>query len=358
MMRLISAIMVAALFLPAWPARGAAPMERQAAGAGRAAGKGAAVEREKRFLQRVLDDLRGSRRLAEEDIGELERQRDAITLLESPRREEDFQDLLDWYYRYLDWLMEQEDEIDGELARLSAGPVSFEEFRAGRYGAMAKRTEELAEELREKVRGYGTEEKRLAGILDRRRLLQAQFTDLEEQLALIEKRPVETRRPLSDEDRMAVKRLRLEVRVVQTELLSLPAIDEDILKHYAVMIERGRWEGDWLALKAEEYEALQEVALLLPRAAPRDANAIAEAYRRLIRTYERGVGRLGRMIDELDRKRSRVSPAGTLREMDRSRELADLYQRLRDRYDDRIRQLKVQIGASQAELAELLSGQP
>lgn len=356
MTRIIFACLAMSLALsvcPAW----SAPV-RLAASDGPVAGKARAVEREKRFLQRVLDDLRNTRKLAEEDIGELERQTDAITILESPRREEDFQNLLGWYYRYLDWLLEQEDEIDGELARLSAGSVSFGEFRAGRYGAMAKRTEELAEELNEKVRGYDAEGKRLAGILDRRRLLRAQFSELEEQLALIDKRHAETRRPLSDEEMMVAKRLRLEVRVVQTELFSLPDIDEDILKHYAVMIERGRWEGDRLALKADEYEALGEVAALLPRAASRDAEIITEAYRRLIRTYERGIGRLGRMMDELDRKSSRVSPAGTLREMDRSRELADFYQRLRERYDERIRQLKVQIGACQAELAELLAGQP
>lgn len=352
MTRFIPICMIALLFLAHQFARADALPERPAATAGRAGGKERTLERERRFLQRTLDDLRLERKLAEGDIGELERQTDAITLLESPRREEDFRDLLDWYYRYLDWLGEQEDEFDWELTELSASPPAGGEQWARRLGAMAEKERELAEELGEKVRGYSAEQNRLAGIIDRRRLLQAQFADLGERLALLGKRLSDRQRPPSEMEKEEAARLRIDVRVVQSELLSLPDLDEDILKHYAVMIERARWEGDWLALKGEEYEALRSVAALLPR----EGAAVAEAYRRLIRTCEGGIRRLGRMIDEIDRKRSRLSPAGTLRAMDRSRELAGLYDRLQGRFDDRIRQLKVQIGAYEAELAEIASG--
>lgn len=354
MTRFMLTCMVALLFLPHHFARAEALPERPAATAGRAAGRELVVERERRLLQRTLDDLRLERKLAEGDIGELERQTDAITLLESPRREEDFRDLLDWYYRYLDWLGAQEDEFDWELAELSASPSADGEPWAGRFGAMAEKERELTEELREKVREYSAEQKRLAGIIDRRLLLQALFADLGERLALLEKRLSDRQRPPSEKEKEEAARLRIEVRVVQGELLSLPDLDEDILKHYAVMIERARWQGDWLALKGEEYEALRAVAAMLPR----DGAAVADAYRRVIRTWEVGIRRLGRMIDELDRKRSRISPAGTLRAMDRSRELAGLYDGLQGRFDDRIRQLKVLIGAYEAELAEIFSGRP
>src|SRR6266540_2522496 len=173
--RLILLCMAAIFFLPVSFVAGA---DRFAAGGG----NGVVVEREKRFLQRALDDLVVSRKLAEEDISGLERQKAALTPLEPSRREDDLSDLLDWYYRYYDWLMGEEGEAESELVHLSA-PGAIAEMRVGRFGEMADKGTELARELNEKVKGYGAERKRLAAILDRRRLLQAQFSELEAQLA-------------------------------------------------------------------------------------------------------------------------------------------------------------------------------
>lgn len=100
------------------------------------------------------------------------------------------------------------------------------------------------------------------------------------------------------------------------------------------------------------------MAALLPRDAVRFAAGIQAAYERTKRMYERQVTRINRKLDELDRKMSRVSPAGTLREMDRSRELSDFYDGLRIRYNDRISRLNIQIGAYEAESADILSTRP
>jgi hypothetical protein len=63
--------------------------------AGRAVETERRGERLKRFLQRTLDDLKESQALAEEDISELDKQVEAVTPLESSRREADFQSLID-----------------------------------------------------------------------------------------------------------------------------------------------------------------------------------------------------------------------------------------------------------------------
>jgi hypothetical protein len=315
----------------------------------------AAVERQKRFMQRALDDLAAYRQSAEEDIGELERQRSAIALLEPSQRERDLDDVLDWYYRYYDWLTGEEEAAEGDLARLSA-PGADAGMGVGNFREMADKAALLAKELNERVKGYTADRDRLAVVLDRRRQLQDQFRELEADLARLGRGESESLR--SEKGRKRGKRdaaqIRADIRVVQTELLTLPDIDEDILKHYTVLIEQGEWEGKWLTLAMEEYDALGEVAALLPG----DVDQLVPAYRRLIRAYNKGIRRLAAMGSELDRKGSRLSAAGTIREMDRTRDLTDLYDRLRHRFDRRRQALKVQVGACEAELAEIRSLQP
>jgi len=326
--------------------------------AGRASEREKRVERLRRFLQRTIDDLNDAQKLASEDIDDLEKQIDAITLLESSQREADFQGLLDWYNSYLDWLREQNAEFEADLAQLSAARLQESQQMGERFAEIVNVQKDMEKDMGERVARFTAEEKRLAGILERRRLLQAEFNDLAERLARIERKGADQNKPLSEKEKATAERLRADVTVVQTEFLSLPQVDEDLLKHYAVMTERSKWAGEWLALKTDEYQALRDVAGLLPRDAVRFATDIQAAYGRTRRMYERQINRINRKLDELDRKHSRVSPAGTLREMDRSRELSDLYDRLRIRYNDRISRIKIQIGAYEAESADILSAGP
>ncbi len=326
--------------------------------AGRAGEKEKRVERLRRFLQRTTDDLNDTQKLASEDIDDLEKQVDAIALLESSQREADFQGLLDWYNGYLDWLREQNAGFEADLARLSAARLQESQQMGERFAEIVNAQKDMEKDMGERVARFSAEEKRLAGILERRRLLQAEFNDLQERLAHIERKGADQNKPLSEKEKATAERLRVDVTVVQTEFLSLPQVDEDLLKHYAVMTERARWASEWLAMKIDEYDTLRDVAVLVPGDALSLATDIQAAYDRTKRMYERQVNRLNRKLDELDRKRSRVSPAGTLREMDRSRELGDFYDRLRTRYNERINRLKIQIGAYEAESADILSFRP
>lgn len=311
------------------------------------------VERVRRFLQRTLDDLGEEQKLVEEDIAELGKQVDAITPLESSQREFDILNLMDWYNGYIDWLRDQAEDMDDEMAQLSATAFPGSEYLSNRFAEFFDAEKGLEKELKDKVTLYDKEEKRLAGILEQRRLLQARLNDLRERRGRIEHKS-----PLSEKDKAELDRILIDVGVVQTEFLSLPQVDEDLLKHYAVMIERGRWEGEWLALRIEEYGTLREVAAAVPLDTVRGARTMEAAYRRAVRMYENLTSRLNRKIDELDRRQSQVAPAGTIRQMDRSRELNELYDALRTSFNDAIGRFRVRIGAYNVEMTEIRSGRP
>jgi hypothetical protein len=316
-----------------------------------------AGERVRRFIGRTLDDLNGSLSLAEDEIQQLEKETDAIALLESPRREKDFTDLLGWYHDYTDRLRGEIGDMEDELALFSADPGQEWGRWHGRYEAMIEKQLELEGQLEKRVKRYDAEEKRLAGIIDRRKLLQERFNDLGYRLARIEERMRDFQGPAAerrDSERKA-KKLRTDIRVVQNELIFLPLVDEDLLKHYAVLVERGEAELDWLALKRDEYEALRDAAAVVGLTPRRDAPVMEAAYRRLIRLAESGIKRLSRKSDELARKRSRGMPAGSLKEVERSRELAVFYERLQGRYHDETRRLRLLIGAYEADLAGVMS---
>jgi hypothetical protein len=322
---------------------------------GRSVEKERRVARVRRFLQWTVEDFNLSMQLVEEDIDELEKEIDTITPLEPLQREADLLSLLDTSYSYLDWLKDRIDEFDDDLAELSAETLPGSEFLANSFAEMAAMLKEQVQVLQDKVSRFREEEKRLAGILERRRLLQTQFSELQAQLARIEQKLADREHKPSEEEKARTERIRIDLDVVQTELLSLPQVDEDILKHYAVVIERGRWSAESLTLKVDEYVMLSEVAPFLPRETTPFAAEMEGAFQRAVRGYEKEIKILNRKIDELERMRSRVTPAGTLREMDRSSELADFYERLQIRYNDLINRIRIRIGAWQAESAELRS---
>ena len=323
--------------------------------AGRPVDKEQRVERVKRFFQRTVEDLNVSQKLTEKDIDELEKQIDAIPLLEPMQREADLLSLLDSFYSHLDWIKDRIEEFEEDLGELSLETIPGSEFLEHTLEEMAAMLKEQERVLQDKVSRFREEEKRLAGILERRRLLQSQFNDLQAQLARMEQELADREHKPAEKDKARAERIRIDLGVVQTELLSLPQVDEDILKHYAVMMERGGLEAEWLALRVSEYLMLREVVPLIPLETPLFATEMEGAFQRAVRGYEKEINVLNRKIDELERRRSRVTPAGTLREMDRSRELADLYERAQIRYNDMINRIRIRIGAWQAESAEVRS---
>ncbi|GFO69523.1 hypothetical protein GMLC_31020 [Geomonas limicola] len=269
-----------------------------------------------------------------------------------PDRGEALRDLLDWTTRYLDFITGEEALIQEDYARVSARGAK-KELQVGYFMELAATTESMAQELRDRVAGFEAVRKQLALNVERQRVLQAEIFDLRSRLGWLRSRDNDPGRPR--EERRNEARLERKIGSLQSELATLPNVDPEVLQYYTVLVEQGRWQGEWLALKVEEYRALRALAESVPYGEPRDLEELGQAYRRLSRTYQGEISRLNRRIDELDRKREAVNPSGTPGELDRARNLIDLYERLHQRYDRRVRELKGLVGACDAELSELHS---
>jgi hypothetical protein len=310
------------------------------------------TERERRAVERLLDDLRALAAAVDGEIGEMDRRIDAILPLESPRREADLRDLVFLYRDYRDRLGAVMAEAEADLV-YPLDPRHPAARIGERYREAVRVARSFGEAIQDTARELDRELQRLNRLLDRKRFLAEQIAVLEERLARIEERLAERELAGRKEDERRRGEIRVRVRHLQNELLALADVDEGLLKHYAVLVEHGRLEAEWLALAAERFERVLRIGPL-PAAAERTAVAVAR-YREMIRFCEGEIDRLRRHRESLDRREERISTAGTLRELDRSRELAELYERLAVRYEREIGRLRVRAGAYEAELAELLS---
>jgi len=310
------------------------------------------VEREKRLLLRTVDDLDGLLALAGKEVSGLEREIDAIKPLESPARETDLRDVIGWYSGYGDWLRERRAEHEDDLAQLSSGHRPADGGWSDRYDGMAAAFKAFESQLRAMAGRFDSEGKRLAKIIERRRDLQGTIVVLEDRLARIERRLADhpEKREHGEREMLLV---RGEIGAVQNQLLALPLVDEDILRHYGNLAERTRGEGDWLQAKAGEYAVLADVSDLVSGDGPFGAATVESERARVRRVYEKEIERMRRRIDALDQKRSRVSPAGSLAGLDRSAELQDFYMDQKQRYEEYISRLKIRLGALEADLSEL-----
>ncbi|NVN89152.1 MAG: hypothetical protein HXX11_00995 [Desulfuromonadales bacterium] len=310
------------------------------------------LEREKRLTLRSLEDLRFLLSLVKTEQSELSREIDAITLLALPNREDDLRNIMELFDSYGDWLQEHEEELDADLSVLSSGSAAPDGQWPGRYSALSAGFKTFEGQLASMSERFDEEGKRMAALVDRRRLLQGKLSILEEQLATIARKPAEQGSDTRNKNDLI--RLRTRFEVVQNELTALPLVNEDALKHYFNVGERARAEGAWMAAKSDEYEFLADISAIVTGAAARNRPAVETSITQLRRVNERVINRLKKRIDTIDRKRSTISPAGTLQELQRSSELNDLYQNQKQRYEQYINRLNMQAGALEADLGELI----
>jgi hypothetical protein len=309
------------------------------------------TERVRQYIEKTIDDLNYTHSRAREDMERLGRLVDAMTPLEPLKREYDIRMLLDWYHRYSDGNMDMLAEYKDRLEVLMVYPGEGESLSI-LYAELAEKNRNFELELQGMIKKFDDELQHLFRIIERRQFLSDRLQILREQLSLVEDKSrqqlVKGKETLQSD--IKLEQIKTEIRIVQTELVSLFDIKEELLKHYVVMIELGRDEAFWLDLKMGEYALLMDASRVIESSSSSKAPALAESYRRLIRGYESEIKKVNRRIEQLDRKRSRVSPAGSFRDLDRSRELAEFYLDRQQRYSDYINRLKVRIGNFEAEL--------
>jgi hypothetical protein len=318
----------------------------------RVSGREKQLEREKRLVLRSLEDLRFLLSLVEAEQNELAREIDAITPLEPYVREFDLRDIMELFDSYGDWLREHEAEFDADLTTLSSGSAERVGQWPGRFAAMAAGFGEFEAGLTVLSGRFDAEGKRLAALIDHRRLLRGRLSSLEEQLATGAKKSAQQGGATRNNNDAV--RLRTRLKVVQDELSTLPLVAEDTLKHFFSVGERTRVGADWMAAKSDEYAFLSDTATIISGASARNRPAVDASISRLRRVNERVINRLGKRIDAIDRKLSQVSPSGSLQELQRSGELRELYQIQKQRYEQYINRLKIQAGALEADMGELV----
>jgi len=310
-------------------------------------------EREKRMILRTIDDLGALLSITAREMAELERETDSVALLEPSARKTDLRDLIVWYSDYSGWLKVKQTEFDGDLAWISSDREPTDGRWPERYAEIVAGFKGFEKRLRPYVKRYDQEGKRLAQIIDRQRLLQGNAAELGERLAWIEKRLAERPGEKGWEEREAAD-LRSQIWVVQSELLSLPLVNEDILKHYMNLSERAKGEGEWLLEKSDEYDLLSDIGNIIASNGTGGNAAVEAALGQVRMVYERQIDHLERKIEAIDSKRSRVTPAGSIRDVERSADLDRLYFDQKQRYEEYIKRLKIQLGALEAELSGLL----
>jgi cell division protein FtsB len=309
------------------------------------------TERERQFLYRAVEDLTRSQDYVKDTMSDLEKQIDAIELLEPSRRERDLRAFLDWYQTYADWLKSSAEDFEADLSRAYSeeplrriGPDRY----AGMADGYARLGSHLGEQLARLEKANDRIEQRSEGL---RRALEyidsAAFREEKNR----DKKQRQGDRDRRNDDLYEQYKFSTDVDILkmQQDLRSLG----DQQKHLAVLIELGRMELSWLALKAEDSAALSSVARAISSDAP---SLIEEAGSRVIKVYEADIASLRRKVEDVDRTRARIAPTGTLRTLDRIEELAGNYERMKSRYEHHISWLKEQIGAYRADVTGLRKG--
>lgn len=309
------------------------------------------IEREQAFLLRAVEELGKSLDYVKETTSVLEGQAAASDVLEPKRMKSDVGELWDWYQNYAGWLGGMAAEFETDLAdsysREGAGAG-----RTTRYEEMAKGYQKLAGQLGGKMREFEAALSKIeARIL---KLKQA----LQDGRLLVEKDDLELARELwpSYRDWPYGSREAVYKDLTDEEVgrfrYELTALGEQ-QKHLEVLAELGKYELNWLFLKAEDSAALSAVARAIGDGAD---GPLKNACRDALRTYESDVASLGRATDEIDRKLAGITPAGTMKMLDLFEALSRQYRKMKDRNEHHIEWLKAQIGGYRADLVELARG--
>jgi hypothetical protein len=324
--------------------------------------RAAAMSRQRRLLReqaqrlawRLAEEVRFSIEVAERERDIVDRKLDAVLPLDAPQRGDDLRQLVAWYDDYLRRLNDLGTEVEREYGRLAAGGEVRRELLKSCGQQLVQEHRELSKALQASVQLFRREEARLRQLIARRQTIDHRHAQLVDQLQGVENRLRDPQRAASRQDDLReASQLRDLISAVRQEMLVTPVVREDALAHYEGIIIQAEAEQEWLAMKQREFSSL-EALLDLPEGEGRKFMARLERrFRQLILVLENEVADLNRKIDLLDAQRAAVVPFGTLRELDKARELWNSYIEQKRKFEDQIKRSKQQIGALEAELSQL-----
>ncbi len=311
-------------------------------------------EQASRLTWRLAEEIRFAQQVAERERDIVDRRLDAVLPLEAPKRGDDLRSFIGWYDDYLRRLHELGNEVEREYGRLMAGGEINRELLKTFGQRLVQGHRELDQGLRETVSLFQREEAHLRQLIRRRQLIDQRHAQLVDQLQTLENRLRDPQRGgTRQEDQREANNLRDLISHLRQEMLVTPTVREDTLAHYEGIIIQAKAEREWLQMKLKEFQSL-EALLSLPEGEGRRFMARLEGrFRQLIMVYEKEAADLKRKIDQLDEQRAAVVPFGSLRELDKARELWDNYLTQKRKFEEQIKRAKTQIGALEAELSQM-----
>jgi len=304
--------------------------------------------RERQFLYRMVEDLNRSQGYVQAAVRGLERQINAVDILESSRRDKDIGSFLDWYHSYAEWLGNNLVDLEADLSRSYSderGAIVQPERCYSLIDGYARLGAQLGEQVSHLDKLDDRTIQRIAGLR----------TSLEYVMSgsFIEERNREKKQPPLGNDRRKdelYERYKdttdIEIAMMQRELKNL----DELQKHFLVLLELGRMEQSWISRKTGDYDALARLAVVVGGDAP---GPVEEAINRVIKLYESDITYFKRKAGDIASARSRVIPAGSLKILDRMEELSENYDQMEYRYERHISWLAEQSGAYRADIIEL-----
>jgi hypothetical protein len=307
----------------------------------------ARFERRKTFLLRSADEVSWSLIFTNDAIDVLTGQIKTAAGHEPEIKVDERAALLKWYQHYADWLGSVSDDIQSDMACYFSGK---------RIALWAKGSQELEKGSGKMLGDLSGTVRRLEG--ERRKIaarMQKLRTAVEERRLLVNRSNLELAREIwpgayrkSYRKRKAVYRVLTDKKIqyVQNKLILL----EDQQKYYDVLIELGKYEQDWLHIKARDFSKLADIA----RAMARDDQAgTVRAFRSAVRTYKADIPALKKREAELETKLNSMTKTGSFKTYERLQELSVYYEMMKSRYERQIEWLNGRIESYQADFVEM-----
>ncbi len=314
------------------------------------------TERERQFLLRSVEDLNKSHEHVQAMVRVLEKQIEAIDILEPSGREQDITAFLEWYRAYAEWLGTIRADIETDLAHAySNGQGPF--VQPDRYYSLSDGYSRLGTQLDDELSRLDKLNKivlqRMADV--RSVLLYVTSADF------IDERNRERKQSQPGNDRAADRARErrnnemyqrykditdLQIAIMEQDFKNL----DELQKHFLLLLEMGNMERSWIDRKTGDYEALCPLAALVSRDIP---ESIEDASNGVIKRYESDIAYYKRKIEEISRDKSRIVPSGSMKTLDRLDELSDMYDWMKNRYDRHRTWLAEQTGAYRADISQL-----
>lgn len=297
--------------------------------------------RQKNFLQRIIEDMDKSIRYMTQDIENLESRIDSITLLEPKERNIDLSSIKDGYENHLKWLYKMKEAFEHDYESYFTDASDSNEW-IGRCTQIVEGYQQFQTKAKRALANYEKKKVKLVYYLNRQRFLMTETESLRNEIAALES--TGDNKPPDDN---YLKSLRSKLRAYQIEMNAIAPYKEEMYLHFLLLIEQLREKRDWLNIKMDEYQSLENLAKELHSG---EGDELKLKYRGVISVYEKERTLLKGKVDLMGAKDWSVTPYGDIREVERFEELIDYYKLMKSRYDDYRSLLDVQADGFRADM--------